>query len=122
VAKLSKRTGHRKGRRSRPLGEMWVQQLPAPWKFLKPGGVNHELYPIIVPHPHFPITLRCRPSITSLGDISRIAAQRQLPSPQEPRVGTAAYLNGLGEAVGELRRYGAPPRSGHSSCRSAPRR
>jgi hypothetical protein len=54
VAKFSKRTRHRKGRRSRPLAEMWVQQLPAPWKFLKPGSVNHELYPIIFPHPHIP--------------------------------------------------------------------
>jgi hypothetical protein len=54
VAKFSKRTRHRKGWRSRPLAEMWVQQLPAPGKFLKPGSVNHELYPIIFPHPHIP--------------------------------------------------------------------
>ncbi len=30
---------------------------------------------------------------------------RPLPSPQHLRVGDAAYLNGMGEAVGELRRY-----------------
>ncbi len=30
---------------------------------------------------------------------------RRLPTPDELEVGSAAYLNGLGEAVGELRRY-----------------
>ncbi|GAI51735.1 unnamed protein product, partial [marine sediment metagenome] len=30
---------------------------------------------------------------------------KQLPSPDELGIGPAAYLNGLGEAVGELRRY-----------------
>ena len=30
---------------------------------------------------------------------------KQLPSPDELSIDAAAYLNGLGEAVGELRRY-----------------
>ncbi|GAH62095.1 unnamed protein product, partial [marine sediment metagenome] len=30
---------------------------------------------------------------------------RPLPAPDELGIGPAAYLNGLGEAVGELRRY-----------------
>ncbi|MDP2959555.1 MAG: Clp protease N-terminal domain-containing protein, partial [Longimicrobiales bacterium] len=34
-----------------------------------------------------------------------LVSQRPLPSPQELGVDHAAYLNGLGEAVGELRRY-----------------
>ena len=32
-------------------------------------------------------------------------AGKQLPSPDELSIDAAAYLNGLGEAVGELRRY-----------------
>ena len=34
-----------------------------------------------------------------------LVAGKQLPSPDELSVDAAAYLNGLGEAVGELRRY-----------------
>ena len=34
-----------------------------------------------------------------------LVAGKQLPSPEELSVDAAAYLNGLGEAVGELRRY-----------------
>ncbi|UCE98265.1 MAG: haloacid dehalogenase [Dehalococcoidia bacterium] len=34
-----------------------------------------------------------------------LITQQQLPSPKELGVENAAYLNGLGEAVGELRRY-----------------
>jgi translin len=34
-----------------------------------------------------------------------LVLKRPLPSPQDLAVDTAAYLNGLGEAVGELRRY-----------------
>ncbi|MBE3558809.1 MAG: haloacid dehalogenase [Ktedonobacteraceae bacterium] len=36
---------------------------------------------------------------------SAFVQQRPLPTPGELAVGVAAYLNGLGEAVGELRRY-----------------
>jgi len=34
-----------------------------------------------------------------------LVAGKQLPSPDELSIDAAAYLNGLGEAVGELRRY-----------------
>ena len=34
-----------------------------------------------------------------------LVAGKQLPSPDELNIDVAAYLNGLGEAVGELRRY-----------------
>ena len=34
-----------------------------------------------------------------------LITKKKLPSPEELRVDYAAYLNGLGEAVGELRRY-----------------
>lgn len=34
-----------------------------------------------------------------------LIAENSLPSPEELEVGYAAYLNGLGEAVGELRRH-----------------
>ena len=34
-----------------------------------------------------------------------LVLNRPLPSPEELAIDTAAYLNGLGEAVGELRRY-----------------
>ncbi len=34
-----------------------------------------------------------------------LATEKQPPGPEELGVGSAAYLNGLGEAVGELRRY-----------------
>jgi translin len=37
--------------------------------------------------------------------IAVIAGGESLPSPADLGVGVAAYLNGLGEAVGELRRY-----------------
>ena len=34
-----------------------------------------------------------------------LVVRNQLPSPEELNIDAAAYLNGLGEAVGELRRY-----------------
>ena len=100
VAKFSKRTRHRKARRSRPLAEIWVQQLPAPWKFLKPGSVNHELYPFMFPHPHIPslsaAAHRSLRQATSPG--WRLNGRCRHP---EAEVGAAAYLNSLGKAVGE---------------------